>query len=218
MDLTAREAAQAFEVSESTLLQWVKEEGLPAFLINGRYRFNRVDLLEWANHNRRPLKTPLEPAAEKHGRFALLRRALAAGGVHHGVPGTDAASALTAAGDRLPLAAADRVLAAQALSEREKIGSTALGDGIAIPHPRSPLVFPVEAPVVTLCFLATPVDFHAADGKPVGALFLILAPTVRAHLTLLADLATALHDDRFKGAVSRRASAEELLASLPAAP
>ncbi|MBI5596051.1 MAG: PTS sugar transporter subunit IIA [Elusimicrobia bacterium] len=218
MDLTAREAARAFDVAESTLLYWVKEEGLPAFLINGRYRFNRVDLLEWANHHRRPLKTPLDPGAEKLGRFALLRRALGAGGVHHAVAGGDAASALAAAADRLPLPAPDRALAGQALSEREKLGSTALGDGIAIPHPRSPLVFPVESPIVTLCFLKTPVDFHAADGLPVSALFLILAPSVRSHLALLADLAAALHDDGFKAAVSRGAPAEELLASLPGAP
>lgn len=218
MELSARDAARVFGVSEPTVLRWVKNEGLPAFLINGQYRFNRVDLLEWSSRHRRPMTPSIEAGSDQGKGLALLRQALSAGGVHHGVAGADTASVLTAAAERLPLSSADRALAGQVLAEREKLGSTALGDGIAIPHPRSPLVFPVDAPVVALCYLESPLDFGAADGKPVGALFLILAPTVRIHLGLLAELAAALHDPRFKSAVARRASSEEVLANLVGGP
>lgn len=214
MDLRVRDAAQAFGVSEQTILRWIEKEDLPAFLINGHYRFNRVDLLEWSNSRRRPLAPGALAVSRSETRFALLRQALKAGGIHHAVPGADAPSALAAAAERLPLSADDRSLAAQVLAEREKGGSTALGEGIAIPHPRSPLVFPVAHPVAALCFLETPVDFGAMDGKPVSALFLLLAPTVKVHLALLADLAGALHEPRFKAAVARHAPAEEILAIL----
>ena len=193
MDLNVRDAAKVFGVSEPTILRWAKEEGLPAFAINGRYRFNRVDLLEWS-HAR---KHPMAADAKRGGAFEPLLGALNAG---------------------LPLCAADRALAAEVLLEREKHGATAIGDGIAIPHPRGPLVFPVAAPVVALCFLESPLDFGAADGKPVGALFLLLAPGVRSHLALLAELSAALHDERFKDAVARRAPAAELLALLAGEP
>ena len=214
MDLNVRDAAKVFGVSEPTILRWVKLEGLPSFAINGHYRFNRVDLLEWS-HAR---KHPMSPGANREGKFDLLIAALTAGGVHHGIVGADAAAALAAAAGRLPLSAADRALAAEVLVEREKHGATAIGEGIAVPHPRSPLVFPVAAPVVALCFLERPLDFGAADGKPVGALFLLLAPTVRSHLTLLAELSAALHGVRFKEAVARRASAAEIFAELAGEP
>ncbi|MCR4295525.1 MAG: PTS sugar transporter subunit IIA, partial [Elusimicrobia bacterium] len=190
MDLNVRDAAKVFGVSEPTILRWVKQEGMPSFAINGRYRFNRVDLLEWS-HAR---KHPMAAGAKRGGNFELLIGALNAGGVHYSVAGADAASALAAAAARLPLSAADRALAAEVLVEREKHGATAIGDGIAIPHPRGPLVFPVAAPVAALCFLERPLDFGAADGKPVGTLFLLLAPGVRSHLALLAELSAALHD------------------------
>jgi PTS system nitrogen regulatory IIA component len=214
MQLRVRDAARIFGVSEPTILRWVKRDGLPAFSINGHYRFNRVDLLEWSNSRRRPMIPDAAAEADRSGKFALLRQALGAGGIHHGVAGSDVASTLAAAAERLPLSPADRALAAQVLAEREKLGATALGEGIAIPHPRSPLIFPVEAPVTALCFLDRPADFGAADGKPVSALFLLLAPTVRTHLELLAELAAALQDPRFKDAVARHASAEEILALL----
>lgn len=212
-----RDASRAFGVAEATILHWIEEEGLPSFSINGHYRFNRVDLLEWSNLRKRPMAPDPEIAADEK-KFGLLLRALNAGGVHHAVAGANAAAVLAAAAERLPLASADRALAAEVLAQREKLGTTALGDGIAIPHPRNPLVFPVEAPVAALCFPERPVDFGAADGKPVGALFLLLAPTVRTHLALLAELAAALHDPRFKDAVARRAPAGEILAILAGDP
>lgn len=218
MELSVQDAARVFGVSEPTILRWVKREGMPSFSINGRYRFNRVDLLEWSNLHKRPMTLEAASDANRGNRFALLIQALNVGGIHHAVAGTDAASALAAAAERLPLSAEDRALAAEVLAQREKHGTTAVGDGIAIPHPRSPLVFPVDAPVVALCLLERPVDFGAADGKPVSALFLLLAPTVRAHLTLLAELAAALHDPRCKAAVARRAPAGEILASISGEP
>ena len=44
---------------------------------------------------------------------------------------------------------------------------TGVGDGIAIPHVRNPIVLHVNKPLITLCFLDTPVDFGALDGLPV---------------------------------------------------
>ncbi len=122
---------------------------------------------------------------------------------------------MAAAAELLPLSPAERALAARMLTERERDCTTALGEGIAIPHPRSPLVFPTSSrSIAALCLLEKPVDFGAADGKPVGALFVILAPTVRLHLALLSQIAAALHQPDFRQAVTRQASAEEILRCL----
>jgi PTS system nitrogen regulatory IIA component len=96
---------------------------------------------------------------------------------------------------------------------REALGSTGIGDGIAIPT-CNPIVL-LSRPY--LCFLEQPVDFGALDGQPVSTLFTLISPTVRAHLHLLSRLAFALRDPRFKAAVRSQASREEIFDALHAA-
>ncbi|QNM94718.1 PTS sugar transporter subunit IIA [Chitinimonas koreensis] len=80
----------------------------------------------------------------------------------------------------------DRV--AERLTEREKLGSTALGQGVAIPHARIP---DLQHPVAVFIRTAQPIPFDAPDGKPVGLLFTLLVPehATQEHLQLLADAA-----------------------------
>jgi PTS system nitrogen regulatory IIA component len=97
------------------------------------------------------------------------------------------------------------------LLARESLGSTGIGDGIAIPHPRNPIVLHLSQPAITLCFLEQPVDFGAVDGKPVDKLFVITSPTVRTHLSLLSQLAWLLRQPDIRSALSRKEGAERLL-------
>lgn len=73
------------------------------------------------------------------------------------------------------------------LMNREKLGSTGLGEGVAIPHCRI-ACSQIHAACLTL---ANPVDFHAADDKPVDLVFVLLVPPEEnaAHLEILAELA-----------------------------
>src|SRR5206468_11127131 len=138
--------------------------------------------LEWATSRRIPLSIE---AFRDEGAQARLADALRAGGVHHDVPGGDRDAVLRAGVERMPLAdSADRDLVVQVLLSREQLGSSAVGVGIAIPHVRHPLVFHGR-PVVTLSFLAAPLEFGAPDGQPVYALFTMISPTIRVHLQLL---------------------------------
>ena len=100
------------------------------------------------------------------------------------------------------------------LLAREALGSTGIGDGIAIPHVRRPAVLHVAHPLVTLCFLEKPIDFNAFDGKPVGILFSLISPTVRMHLDLLSRLSFVLADSRLRATIKRQAPAEEILAEV----
>src|SRR5262249_49982160 len=108
--------------------------------------------------------------------------------------------------------ALDRDFLLSVLLAREALGSTAIGDGVAIPHVRNPIVLEVARPIVGLCFLAQPIDFGALDGKPVHTLFSLVSPTVRAHLHLLSRIAFLLRDARFRAALERRAGRDEILA------
>jgi PTS system nitrogen regulatory IIA component len=106
----------------------------------------------------------------------------------------------------------DREYLYQMLLARETLGSTGVGDGIAIPHVRNPVVLHVRA-AATLCFLERPVDFGSLDGMPVRALFLLVSPTTRAHLHLLSRLSAALHDPKLKRLVSEQGSRDEILSA-----
>jgi PTS system nitrogen regulatory IIA component len=211
MDLNLREAAEILKVSESTLSRWVNEGDLTAYLINGRYRFNRVDLLEWAGHRKLATSALFQSRAADESNLAALLE----GNIHYEVPAADLKSAMAAVAERLPLTSArDKAVAAQVLSAREAMGSTGVGDGIAIPHARSPLVFPVDRALMALCFLESPVPFGAADGAPVHTLIALVTPTVRMHLQLLSTISRALHDDALRALLTRRAPAAEILARL----
>jgi PTS system nitrogen regulatory IIA component len=111
----------------------------------------------------------------------------------------------------MPIDSAERGLVCDFLLAREALGSTGVGDGIAIPHVRNPIVLNVDRSAVTLCFLKKAVDFDAIDRKPVDTIFSVVSSTIRGHLFLLSRIAAALHDPKFKQSVLKRAPAEEIL-------
>ncbi|HYQ81904.1 MAG TPA: PTS sugar transporter subunit IIA [Anaeromyxobacteraceae bacterium] len=215
MQLTVREAARHLGVSEHALLRWAERGELPAQRVGGQYRFNRVELLEWAAERQLAVSPEIleEPGAGPPR--TLLSAAVRAGGVHPRLPGADREGVLRAVVERLPLPpGADRALLLDTLLARERLGSTALGGGIAIPHPRDPIVLRVRAPAVAVCYLERPADFGAPDGRPVDTLFVMVTPSVRDHLHLLAALATALRDPALRERLAARAGLEALLAQL----
>ena len=213
MELTARDVSKFFEVSESTVARWIKQRGLPGRHVAGQYRFHRTELLEWATANKMKVSLEMfnhleaddEPAAD-------LADALEAGGIFYQVRDTNKEQALRALVDVLPLPdGVDREVLYRLFMVREASASTAIGDGIALPHVRNPMVLNVDHPMVTLCFLERPIDFGALDGKPVGVLFSLICPTMRNHLRMLSRLSHALHDAKFKNAVMRQAARDEIL-------
>jgi nitrogen PTS system EIIA component len=214
MKLTVKEAAKLFNVSEKTIYRWVEQKGLPAYRINKQFRFNQTELIEWAAAGRTNISPDLLREPES-GSIPLPDpvQALAAGGIHYRVGGTDRDSVLRSIVELLRLPDhVDREFLFQVLLARESLGSTGIGDGIAIPHARNPIVLNVDRPTITLCFLENPVDFAALDGLPVTILFTLVNPTVRFHLHLLSRLAFMLNNKGFRDELKRQGSRDEILA------
>ncbi len=103
----------------------------------------------------------------------------------------------------------DRESVLEVLKEREKLGSTGVGSGIAIPHGYSPCV-----PEVTLAVGVSRkgVDFDALDGKPVHIFFLLISPPKETltHLKVLARIARFSRDRDFRKKLISADSAEEI--------
>jgi PTS system nitrogen regulatory IIA component len=214
MQLGVRDVAELLNVNERTVYRWIKEKNLPAYRVEGHYRFNRAELLEWATSERMTLSANLFDKAEDESteRYGLVD-ALSRGGIFYHVEGEDKESALRAVVRLMQLPEdVDRDFLYQVLLAREALASTGIGEGIAIPHVRNPIVLHVPAPTISLCFLDKPVDFGSMDRIPVYCLFTMVSPTVRMHLNLLSRLAFVLRDPGFKSLIVSHASAEEIMA------
>ncbi|MGC9975755.1 MAG: PTS sugar transporter subunit IIA [Syntrophales bacterium] len=95
------------------------------------------------------------------------------------------------------------------LLDREKLGSTGIGDGIAIPHGK---LADLDELIVTFGRSKEGVDFDSMDGKPANLFFLLLAPenTTGLHLKALAKISKMLKDNAFKKKLMEARSKEEL--------
>jgi PTS system nitrogen regulatory IIA component len=216
MKLTVKDAARLLSVSEKSIYRWIKDGVIPAYQVNDQYRFNRAELLEWATSRR--IKVSPEIFQEPEGGDSpppSLTEALRAGGVHYRISGHDKPTVLHAVVDVMKLPEeVDREFLYQVLLAREALGSTGIGDGIAIPHVRNPIVLHLSRPLVALCFLEKPVEFGAVDRQAVTTLFTFVSPTVRAHLHLLSRLGFVLRNDDFRNAIMRQASRDEIMQAL----
>ncbi len=86
----------------------------------------------------------------------------------------------------------------RALHEREQLHSTGVGDGVALPHARNALVGLVDKPVIVFGRSAQGVAFGAIDGAPSKLFFLLVAPTVTEHLSMLARVSRLLREPRLR--------------------
>lgn len=92
----------------------------------------------------------------------------------------------------------DRAALKAALLAREGLGSTAIGNGFAIPHPRQRLLEDAGTGLVAVGYLDEPVAWDAPDGMPVTIVFLLLSSSADEHLTALSGLACLANDQAFR--------------------
>jgi PTS system nitrogen regulatory IIA component len=213
MTLSVRDVSKLLNVSEKTVYRWIGQGVLPAYRVAEQYRFNRAELLEWATSRKMNVSAALFDEPESSAvPVPTMVEALEAGGIYYRLVGGDKRAVLRAVVEHLRLPEeVDREFLLRVLLAREALQSTGIGDGIAIPHVRNPVVLHMPRPMIALCFLEKPVDFGALDGRPVHALFSLISPTVRAHLRLLSRLAFALHDPLFKRTILRVAARDEIM-------
>src|SRR5512143_2985238 len=107
----------------------------------------------------------------------------------------------------------DKVRLVGALEDRERLNSTALGDGVAIPHGKLPGIRRVFA-----AFARSPagVDFQSLDGKPTHLFFLLAAPedSAGAHLKALARISRLLKDAGFRSRLLEAPDAHAIWATI----
>ena len=99
------------------------------------------------------------------------------------------------------------------LFARERLGSTGLGHGVAVPHGR---IKGLKAPMAAFVRLAEPIPFESPDGEPVGLLVFLLIPdhVTQQHLEILSEIAEMFSDESFRHALAEAPDAQTVHARL----
>lgn len=103
----------------------------------------------------------------------------------------------------------NRALIADSLFARERLGSTGLGHGVAIPHGR---IKGLKTPMAAVFLLQAPIGFDAPDGQPVVLLIFLLVPeaATQKHLEILSEIAELLSDGTLREQLKTRTDAAAL--------
>lgn len=96
------------------------------------------------------------------------------------------------------------------LLEREKLGNTGVGNGVALPHSRSELT---KTAVIAIITLNDPIDYDSIDKKPIDVAFGLLVPTeaTSEHLNLLASIAKIMSDNEKKVQLSSATTSQQAI-------
>jgi PTS system nitrogen regulatory IIA component len=216
MNLSVKDASRILNVTEKTIYRWIKQDLIPAYRVNGQNRFNQSELIEWATSRRMGVAPEaFDEPEEAATPLPLLTDSLDAGGIIYRLDGTSRDEVIGNLVNNLRLSdGVDKDYLLKVLIAREELASTSVGRGIAIPHPRNPVLLHTTQPTVTLAFLENPVDFRSLDNLAIKVLFCVISPTLRAHLHLLSMLGYALKNDKFRQAIEKTESREKIFDAL----
>jgi len=138
-----------------------------------------------------------------------------AGGIYYDVPGATPKEIYRNVCRMIPLPAGyDRDSIFEELVAREEILSTAVGNGISIPHPRRPLIKNSSDQRLAVCFLKEPIDMRSPDSRKVYAMFVLLSSSTQYHLQVLSQLAQLFRMPEFRKVLESKPSEDDLLAAI----
>jgi PTS system nitrogen regulatory IIA component len=137
--------------------------------------------------------------------------------VFHNIQGNTPEEALKTLIYAIPsLPSIDRERLLEAILEREALMSTAIGKGIALPHPRTPIITDPGEQRVVIAFLDRKVDWKALDGEAVHTVILIVSASTKLHLHTLSEINFLCRQEKFYTLLSKRSSQEEILNAVKA--
>ena len=107
--------------------------------------------------------------------------------------------------------AAEQLALWQALADREKLHTTAVGEGLAFPHARNAMGNLLKNPVIVMGRHDAGVAWGELDSKPVRLMFMLAAPSLTQHLHLLGQMSRVLRNAKVREALLKCVSAEQAI-------
>lgn len=212
MDLRVKDIAGLLRVSEKTIYRMIKNETIPCYRFGGQWRFDKKEIVSWMEDTRESsyrTATKNPPVDEESISISgFLRR----GGIHFKIPGDTKEAAILACLEHIkagiPQMDIRRLFAA--IMERENLCPTAVGHGIALPHPKPFREFTAPLSSIALCYLERRIPFDSLDSEQVDTLFFIFPKNERRFLRIQAKLSRLLKDDEVTAAIRKVSPADTL--------
>ncbi|CAN2040906.1 PTS sugar transporter subunit IIA [Candidatus Magnetomoraceae bacterium gMMP-15] len=212
MNLSPEKVAKCLSLPITTIERWARQGRIPVETDGNNYIFSLTDIKRWAKKNNLVFSPPKESAKKEPSPTKdTLLNSMKQGGVFYDIKGESIEDVLKKAAINVPLPKGEvRNEFIKRLLEREKLNSTGIGNGVAIPHSRTPMAEAGEKACITTCFLKEQIPFNSVDDKPVFVLFILLSPSVEIHLTLLSRLAFCIRDNSFIKLIKKAPEADIL--------
>jgi PTS system nitrogen regulatory IIA component len=215
MEIDAESLAGHLRISLETLDRWIRQGRIPVRKNGNRCLFQKDILERWAvKHD---MKLALDGTQDGHTSLQhddTLFSAIRQGGGAVTLDGNTVETVLKNAVRHFSdFSESEKDELTDSLIQREKLASTGIGKGVAIPHPRNP-IFADKKPSVLTCLLKNPLDFSAIDGIPVTILFVIVCTTVKTHLSILSQLSYCIKHMDFIDMARHVADHDQFLANV----
>ena len=144
-----------------------------------------------------------------------LAKLITRGGIYHGVGGDNKAEFMSDFIGRLTALSSDKKKALlQAVMERETLMSTGMEKGIALPHPRTPMLEDGEEPFAAIAFPLSPLKWDTPDNSKVHTVFLIVSKSPKQHLGVLSGINVLCRQENFFSLLSKQAEKEKIIAAI----
>ena len=210
MDLTVKDISILLFMPEKEIQSLIKRKEIPFQTINDKLLFNKQQIIEWALSRNTPINiSDHRKMSEYH--VQSLNTVLDQKSFYYDCDLSEE-TYIEQMVNFLDLEKnVDKGIIVQLLKNREELMSTAIGNGISLPHPRIPLMVGKNKPLINFFFLKNPLDLKSLDGKPVHTIILMISQTIKQHLSLLAHLSFLLSKETFRFALENRLNYKEIL-------
>lgn len=210
MDLTIKDISNLLLIPEKEVKSLIRKNDIPCQNISDKYLFNKQQIIEWALSKNLPLNISNHKKLSEYC-VESLSNLLDQKSFYYECDFSSGMYIEQMVGMIDLRDSVDKEIIVQLLKSREELMSTAIGNGIALPHPRIPLMVGKNKPVINFFFLKNPLELKSPDARPVHTIILLISQTIKQHLSLLAHLSFLLSKETFRFALESRLNYREIL-------
>ncbi len=191
MQLTVSEAVNFLKIPEGTIKRWIRQGTIPCVYHGGKYLFDLETLRTWAKSKGLRINSDQVSVlqTENFKKDSDVIASIRLGKIYHDLDLQTKEDAFQTIQEFSGKLIPPSLQIATLLQERERIASTSIGNGIAIPHLPRPLT-QLEQPIISIFFPKQPITEE--QHPPIFVFFILISTTLHNHLNLLLQLSQTL--------------------------
>lgn len=196
--LTLKEVSEYLKLSDKTLLKMVKTGEIPCAKIANQWRFSKVMLNDWITAKMKVIpQNDFSRLVEKSIDYIPISRLIDLDFIIPDLKGITASEVITELSEKAfeNELIADKDEFIKKLLERERLTSTSIGQGVALPHLRKPCNNIITEPKIIIGKSKKGIDFSSLDGKKTEIFLLLLSDSELVHLKIISKLSQILTID-----------------------